>query len=114
MGRKQILNTKNQQALFASLIPVCKIQMPGSNGLNHALVANGGAYAAGAITTAIGGPWDVAGARSSSLRPEAHVARSISKKIRNYVKLTLLIRSTTTFLFLVTASKLWTLSQLAS
>ena len=33
--------------------------MFGSNGAHHALVANGGQYAAGAITTAIGGAWDV-------------------------------------------------------
>lgn len=33
--------------------------MLGSNGMHHALVANGGEFCAGAITTAIGGPWDV-------------------------------------------------------
>jgi fructose-1,6-bisphosphatase/inositol monophosphatase family enzyme len=35
------------------------VQMMGSNGLHHALVANGSEGVAGAITTAIGGPWDV-------------------------------------------------------
>lgn len=59
--QKQILQSHNLQALFTSLIPLAKIQIPGSNGLTHALVANGGAYAAGAITTAMGGPWDAAG-----------------------------------------------------
>ena len=33
--------------------------MLGSNGMHHALIANGGKGAVGAITTAIGGPWDV-------------------------------------------------------
>lgn len=36
------------------------ISMFGSNGLHHALVANGAEGVAGAITTAMGGPWDVA------------------------------------------------------
>lgn len=36
------------------------ISIFGSNGLHHALVANGAEGVAGAITTAMGGPWDVA------------------------------------------------------
>jgi fructose-1,6-bisphosphatase/inositol monophosphatase family enzyme len=37
------------------------LSMPVSNGLNHALVANGGFGARAAVTTALGGPWDAAG-----------------------------------------------------
>ncbi len=43
--------------VFGSTIVV---QMLGSNGMHHALVANGGEGATAAITTAMGGPWDVA------------------------------------------------------
>jgi fructose-1,6-bisphosphatase/inositol monophosphatase family enzyme len=58
---KELLSVQGVQHLFTALIPQTKVLLPGSNGLNHALVANGGQNAAGAITTAMGGPWDVAG-----------------------------------------------------
>ena len=59
---RQILIDREVGLLFASLNGDMKISIPGSNGLIQALVANGGDRVAGSITTAIGGPWDVAGA----------------------------------------------------
>lgn len=38
-----------------------RVMLPGSNGLNQALVANGWQGAVGGVTTAMGGPWDAAG-----------------------------------------------------
>lgn len=50
-----------QVALLLGMIPVqATLLMPGSNGMNFALVANGSEFAAGQITTAVGGPWDIA------------------------------------------------------
>lgn len=60
---RQILLDADVARLFQRLGEYpAKVLMPGSNGLNHALVANGGERLVGAITTAIGGPWDVCGA----------------------------------------------------
>ncbi|KKU68821.1 MAG: hypothetical protein UX89_C0001G0012 [Parcubacteria group bacterium GW2011_GWA2_47_16] len=46
--------------LFRKIFGKYGVTMLGSNGIHHALVANGAEGVAGAITTAIGGPWDVA------------------------------------------------------
>lgn len=54
------LDNTEQGNLFSRLFGSAMVHMMGSNGLHHALVANGGQNVAGAITTAIGGPWDVA------------------------------------------------------
>jgi fructose-1,6-bisphosphatase/inositol monophosphatase family enzyme len=55
------LSTQEQSKLFSMIHgSVSAVSMLGSNGLHHALVANGGKGVAGAITTALGGPWDVA------------------------------------------------------
>lgn len=55
------LSVEEQSRLFSSIHgTVSAVSMMGSNGLHHALVANGGEGVIGAITTAIGGPWDVA------------------------------------------------------
>lgn len=57
---RQIL-TDRQVAKLLGLIPVqATLLMPGSNGMNFALVANGSEFMAGQITTAAGGPWDLA------------------------------------------------------
>lgn len=61
-AKKDVLSKWGAKALMGELQDRCRVVIPGSNGLNHALVANGGEYMAGAITTAMGGPWDVAGA----------------------------------------------------
>ncbi len=59
---RQILCDDSVTSLFKLLTDFpAKILMPGSNGLQQALVANGGERLVGAITTAIGGPWDVCG-----------------------------------------------------
>jgi len=61
---RQMLRDDGVARLFKRLTEYpAKILMPGSNGLHQALVANGGERLVGAITTAIGGPWDVCGAR---------------------------------------------------
>lgn len=55
------LSVEEQSKLFNGIHgKVSAVSMMGSNGLHHALVANGGEGVAGAITTALGGPWDVA------------------------------------------------------
>ena len=56
-----ILSGANVRNLFSNLNDKIHIQNYGSNGLHHALVANGGDGVAGAITTSMGGEWDVAG-----------------------------------------------------
>lgn len=56
---RMILSTSQLNALHARIQEKSGMLMLGSNGLHHALVANGGKGAVGAITTAIGGPWDV-------------------------------------------------------
>jgi fructose-1,6-bisphosphatase/inositol monophosphatase family enzyme len=58
-GGRVILRTEQLNALHARIQEKSGMLMLGSNGLHHALVANGGNGAVGAITTAIGGPWDV-------------------------------------------------------
>lgn len=74
------LDNCEQGDLFARLFGNAMVNMMGSNGLHHALVANGGQNVTGAITTAIGGPWDVApvklvldagGAARAFSRPES-------------------------------------------
>lgn len=60
-GTRQVSTDATMARLFAELIPQTKILLPGSNGLMHALVANGGEGLAGGITTAMGGEWDAAG-----------------------------------------------------
>jgi fructose-1,6-bisphosphatase/inositol monophosphatase family enzyme len=45
--------------LFARLFGLYKVQI-GPNGINHVLVALGRRGVVGSITTALGGPWDVA------------------------------------------------------
>lgn len=59
---RQIMTDRQVHRLMVGVASNAKLFMPGSNGLHFALVANGGQYAAGQITTAIGGPWDIAGA----------------------------------------------------
>ena len=57
----QVFTNEEQAKLFTSIFgTISAISMMGSNGLHHALVAAGGEGVAGAITTALGGPWDVA------------------------------------------------------
>ncbi|MDO8591183.1 MAG: inositol monophosphatase family protein [bacterium] len=56
----KVLSNDEGAKLFSALFGRFGISMLGSNGLHHALVANGAEGVAGAITTAIGGPWDVA------------------------------------------------------
>lgn len=58
---RQVLYNENVARLFEQLSKESKLLMPGSNGLHHALVANGCSGMLGAVTTAIGGPWDIAG-----------------------------------------------------
>lgn len=58
---RQILTDETNSAMYTRLNRVTKIIMPGSNGLMHALVANGGLGIVGSITTALGGPWDAIG-----------------------------------------------------
>ncbi len=59
---REILSTKQLGSLFVHLNTEVKVLIPGSNGLMHALVANGGKMVAGSITTAMGGAWDACGA----------------------------------------------------
>lgn len=60
---KLIMSNPNLLSLLGTLqVNNVNVQNYGSNGLHHALVANGGEGVAGAITTAMGGPWDTAGA----------------------------------------------------
>ncbi len=59
---RQITTNDNVIRLFIALQSQVAVQNYGSNGLHHALVANGGNKLAGAITTSMGGEWDVAGA----------------------------------------------------
>ena len=58
---KQILTDEQTAQLFSRLAKKSQILMLGSNGSHQAAVANGSDRMAGAITTAIGGPWDVCG-----------------------------------------------------
>ena len=60
-GKPQVLSDTNLYRLFANLSGKTKVLIPGSNGLIHALTANGGEGVVGGITTAMGGPWDAAG-----------------------------------------------------
>ena len=61
-GKGTQVTTGPQMArLFANLNRKSKILIPGSNGLIHALTANGGEGVAGGITTAMGGEWDACG-----------------------------------------------------
>lgn len=60
-GERLILSDENNRSLFGNLQDKINIQNYGSNGLHHALVANGGEGVAGAITTSMGGEWDTAG-----------------------------------------------------
>jgi len=61
--KQQIFTDKQLAKIFGMLNGQVKIQIPGSNGLIQSLVANGGQLVAGSITTAIGGPFDVCGAK---------------------------------------------------
>lgn len=58
---RQILTDDQVARLFINLARKSQVMMLGSNGMHQALVANGSDRMAGAITTAIGGPWDVCG-----------------------------------------------------
>jgi hypothetical protein len=60
-GVRQILTDGQLYRLLQVLNSRVKLLLPGSNGLNHSLVANGGENLMGAITTAIGGPYDIGG-----------------------------------------------------
>jgi fructose-1,6-bisphosphatase/inositol monophosphatase family enzyme len=59
---RQIMTDKQIHNLMVKLSQNARLLMTGSNGQHLALVANGSEYAAGQITTAVGGPWDIAGA----------------------------------------------------
>ncbi len=59
--KRTVLNDEQVSRLFASLSREVKVLLPGSNCLHHALVAQGLSGVLGAISTAIGGPWDIAG-----------------------------------------------------
>ncbi len=56
---RTVLATEQLDILHSFIQSKMGLLALGSNGLHHALVANGAPVAAGAITTAIGGPWDV-------------------------------------------------------
>lgn len=56
--KRQILTEKNMDLLLKNLRTKVKVLLLGSNGLHHALVANGNQGMIGCITTAMGGPWD--------------------------------------------------------
>lgn len=58
-GNKVPLSTAALDKLHSLIQREAGLLMMGSNGLHHALVANGGKSVLGAVTTAIGGPWDV-------------------------------------------------------
>jgi histidinol-phosphatase len=61
-GERQILSDKQAEKLVKLLASKVRLQLYGSNGLHQALVANGNDKVVGGITTAMGGPWDAAGA----------------------------------------------------
>ncbi len=58
---RTILTDDNYARLFCQLHTQASIKSYGSNGLHHALVANGSPDVAGAVTTAVGGAWDCGG-----------------------------------------------------
>jgi fructose-1,6-bisphosphatase/inositol monophosphatase family enzyme len=58
---KTIFTDKQLGQLFSKLNTIGSIAIPGSNGLIHALVANGATGVLGSISTALGGPWDACG-----------------------------------------------------
>lgn len=59
-GGRVILSIEELNSLHSKIQAVSGLMMLGSNGMHHALVANGAKSQPAAITTAIGGPWDVA------------------------------------------------------
>ncbi len=59
-GKRVILSIKQLDELHTKIQSISGFLALGSNGLHHALVAGGGSVQPSAITTAIGGPWDVA------------------------------------------------------
>ena len=61
-SKRQIMTDEQVRNLLVNMARRGRLCMTGSNGQHFALIANGGEYAAGLITTAMGGPWDVAGA----------------------------------------------------
>lgn len=60
---RTVMNNQQVSKLHQILQPLVDTQNYGSNGMHQALVASGGEFVAGSITTAIGGPWDVLGAK---------------------------------------------------
>ncbi len=60
--KRQTLSDGQVVSLMAGLSGAARLQMYGSNAFHQALVAGGGEYAAGSVTSAVGGPWDLAGA----------------------------------------------------
>lgn len=60
-GTRRILTDMQVGRLLTAIPQTATLLMLGSNGLHTALVANGSEFAAGSITTAIGGAWDIAG-----------------------------------------------------
>lgn len=59
--RREVLDVRQAHELVRNVSSHAKVLVPGSNGLNFALVANGGTNLVGQISTAVGGAWDVAG-----------------------------------------------------
>lgn len=59
VDRRQIITEEQMDNLLKSLRSKMKVIILGSNGINHALVANGNSGMVGTITTAMGGQWDV-------------------------------------------------------
>lgn len=57
-NKRWILTEDNMDLLLRKLRTKVKVLLLGSNGLHHALVANGNPGMVGCITTAMGGPWD--------------------------------------------------------
>jgi myo-inositol-1(or 4)-monophosphatase len=57
---RQIFTDEQVLRLIGAISAHARLLMPGSNGLHLALVANGGEFMAGQVTTAVGGAWDVA------------------------------------------------------
>lgn len=60
-GTRQILTDEQVRRLLCQIPQQATLLMLGSNGMHMALVANGSEFASGSITTAVGGPWDIAG-----------------------------------------------------
>lgn len=57
-NKRQLMTEDNMDKFLRNVRSRTKVLLLGSNGINHALVANGNKGMAGCISTAMGGPWD--------------------------------------------------------